>query len=208
MDGRAAARERRQAHVQASALELFERHGYAAVTVEAVAAAAGVSVQSVYNYFATKPGIVLHGAHDEAILTRALAHVHDGWPVHAALREALTATRHGAGSSDDVVRKRTRLMLDEPDVRAAYLSGVDATADALAQACLSRPVDSLPPERAFPEAMAAVGRTVGALKAWLLDGGEGDPVAVMIRALEEGPAPADPSQLPHRENRNPAGADS
>lgn len=207
MDGRAAARERRRAHVQARALELFDDQGYANVTVEAVAEAAGVSVQSVYNYFATKPGIVLHGAHDDAILSHGVALVRDGHPIAQALRDALRANPTPAGKAG-VLRSRTRLMLHEPEVRAAYLSGVDATADALAQAAISRPGDPTPPERAYPEAMAAVGRTVGALKAWMLDGGHGDPAVAMVQALDDGVGtrPPDPSQVPHRESRNPAGA--
>ena len=45
--------------IQARALDLFEERGFDAVTIEAVAAAAGVSPSSVYRYFGTKEGLVV-----------------------------------------------------------------------------------------------------------------------------------------------------
>jgi AcrR family transcriptional regulator len=54
--------------IQQVALDLFDAHGYHAVTVEQVAAAAGVAPRSVYRYFGTKDGIVLtQPADDDAV---------------------------------------------------------------------------------------------------------------------------------------------
>ncbi len=60
------ARDTREAIVR-SARELFLRDGYAATTVAAIAAAAGVSVETIYKAFGGKPGLV------RAIVERALA---------------------------------------------------------------------------------------------------------------------------------------
>jgi AcrR family transcriptional regulator len=64
-----AARTRRQ--ILDSAKELFERNGYAATTMAAIASAAGVSLKTVYLAFDTKSGLLralwhllLRGEHD------------------------------------------------------------------------------------------------------------------------------------------------
>src|SRR6478736_1558147 len=49
---------RTQANVLKVAEELFLRNGYAATTVAAVAAAAGVSVETIYKAFRGKPGLI------------------------------------------------------------------------------------------------------------------------------------------------------
>jgi AcrR family transcriptional regulator len=57
---------------------LFRQHGFDAVTVDDVAAAADVSKKTVFNYFPTKEALVFHRADDrEADL---LAAVHDRGP--------------------------------------------------------------------------------------------------------------------------------
>lgn len=56
------------AKIQQVAMELFDRDGYDNVTVERVAADAGVSPSSVYRYFGTKEKLVLHDEYDPEIL--------------------------------------------------------------------------------------------------------------------------------------------
>ncbi len=53
---------RTRAELAAAASDLFGRHGYAAVTMAQVAAAAGVADQTLYNYFPTKEGLVFDQA--------------------------------------------------------------------------------------------------------------------------------------------------
>lgn len=50
--------------IQRVALDLFEEHGYRAVTVERIAGVAGVSPSSVYRYFGTKEQLVLYDEYD------------------------------------------------------------------------------------------------------------------------------------------------
>lgn len=55
-----------------TAMDLFRRHGYDAVTVEQVAAAAQVSKKTVFNYFTTKEDLVFARADDrEAAIVAA-----------------------------------------------------------------------------------------------------------------------------------------
>ena len=56
--GRRGRARRTHAHVLKVAAELFLRDGYAATTVAAVAAAAGVSVETIYKTFRGKPGLI------------------------------------------------------------------------------------------------------------------------------------------------------
>jgi AcrR family transcriptional regulator len=58
--------------ILAAAQRLFERHGYAATTMEAIAADAGVALKTVYVAFETKSGLLralwnhlLRGGHDD-----------------------------------------------------------------------------------------------------------------------------------------------
>ncbi|HET8602952.1 MAG TPA: TetR family transcriptional regulator, partial [Marmoricola sp.] len=62
---RARAADRRSAVLKA-AHELFRREGFAATTVAAVAAQAGVSPETVYKNFGSKPGLV-RALHEEAL---------------------------------------------------------------------------------------------------------------------------------------------
>ncbi|MEO6532029.1 MAG: TetR family transcriptional regulator [Pseudolysinimonas sp.] len=56
--GRQARAEQRRDEVLARARDLFLKNGYASTTVAAVAAASGVSAETVYKAFGGKPGIV------------------------------------------------------------------------------------------------------------------------------------------------------
>src|SRR4051812_39874817 len=84
------ARQRRRAVVVA-ARELFERDGFRSTTIAAIAACAGVSVESVYKGFGSKASVA------KAVFDVAIAG--DDEPVSVADRPAAQAVR------------------DEPDVR-------------------------------------------------------------------------------------------
>src|SRR5512146_1844355 len=52
-------RERTRAALIAAALELFERQGYEATTIDEIAAAADVSPRTFFRYFSTKEEVAL-----------------------------------------------------------------------------------------------------------------------------------------------------
>jgi AcrR family transcriptional regulator len=70
--------------VQRVALELFQRHGYQAVTIEMIATAAEVGAASVFRYFGTKDRIVIWDEADEGQVARLLGEIAAG-PVAVAL---------------------------------------------------------------------------------------------------------------------------
>jgi AcrR family transcriptional regulator len=114
-DGRLAPRKlprqpRSQATVEAilqAAAQVFERHGYAAGTTNRIAARAGVSIGTVYQYFPNKDAILVALAHQ---------HVADGT---AALQPFLQRLTAGARFDDvlpEIVDAMVALHATAPDL--------------------------------------------------------------------------------------------
>jgi AcrR family transcriptional regulator len=61
---------RTRATIQREALRLFQRDGYAATSVESIAAAADVSPSTFFRYFPTKEDVVLADFVDETMIER------------------------------------------------------------------------------------------------------------------------------------------
>ncbi|WP_096490497.1 TetR/AcrR family transcriptional regulator [Nocardia seriolae] len=111
-------RERRKieamSRIQRVALDLFTAHGYREITVERVAAAAGVSPSSIYRYFGTKEMLVLYDETDPKTL-EILRAVGGGQP--RELRELLVIARPlVAPVLDEIVtedvEQRTRVRME------------------------------------------------------------------------------------------------
>ncbi len=105
--------------VQSAALDLFEAQGYDAVSVEAIAAAAGVSAPTVYRHFATKERIVLWDDYDPDLLASIATHAHGRTPL-AAVEAGLIAALDRVYEADARrVLRRARLMTRLPELRSA-----------------------------------------------------------------------------------------
>lgn len=111
--------------IQAVALDLFDRDGYSAVTVEQVAAAANVSPSSVYRHFGTKERLVLHDEYDPLALELLRSKAIPG----DTLDELLASLRLGVamliGPLDrDALRqieRRMKYVVSEPAVNAGMM---------------------------------------------------------------------------------------
>lgn len=66
--GRSALKLQAMRHIQRVAFDLFDEVGYRSVTVDRVAAVAGVSPSSIYRYFGTREMLVLYDEFDLQIL--------------------------------------------------------------------------------------------------------------------------------------------
>lgn len=88
-------RERKKAatmrRIQQEAVTLFRERGFDAVTVEQVAEAAETSPSTIYRYFHTKEGLVLHDEYDDAILTTFMEAFRDGESMLTAAAAAFGA---------------------------------------------------------------------------------------------------------------------
>ena len=108
-------RQRTLSEIQRVALDLFQRQGYEATTIEQIAEEAEVSPSTVYRYFPTKEDLVLNDEYDPVILAAIAAGPPDESPV-AAMRRALIATLVDANRGDRAevfndMLSRGRLML-------------------------------------------------------------------------------------------------
>jgi AcrR family transcriptional regulator len=115
-------RERKKARtrraIQEQAMRLFLAKGYAATTVQEIAAAAGVSHMTFFRYFPTKEDVVLADDYDPVIVELVRARP-AGEPDVERIRHALLAGLASVYATDrDALLERTRLVLGTPALRA------------------------------------------------------------------------------------------
>ncbi|HEX8977845.1 MAG TPA: TetR family transcriptional regulator [Solirubrobacteraceae bacterium] len=155
-------RERKKAKtraaIQAAALELFERHGYEATTVDQIAELSEVSQSTFFRYFRTKEDVVLHDRYDPLLLADFVAQPAELTPIQA-LRRTLRGVM-GALPAEEQARERQRatLIISVPELRARALDDMAATLEPFNQALAQRtgrsPND--PAVRAFAGAVIGV----------------------------------------------------
>lgn len=168
--------------IQERALDLFDERGFAAVTIEQVAAAAEVSPSSVYRYFGTKEGLIVADEF-EALSPEGLAEITDpGDPVGSLLE---SVRRYEAAASESGVEtpwRRVRYFVSEPSVRAAVCATLEQAARRVAP-MLESPTLSAGQARVMANALAF--GYFAALELWFDDGGT-RPIASYV---EEGLRP-------------------
>ena len=116
--------------IQTTALDLFDEHGFDAVTIERIAEAADVSPSSVYRYFGTKERIVLYDEYDP-VMFHALARAQPGSPPLAAVREALNDVLTMAPDEENHVARRMRYTFAVPSVNATLSQELRAADETL-----------------------------------------------------------------------------
>ncbi|WP_196453179.1 TetR/AcrR family transcriptional regulator [Planomonospora sp. ID82291] len=158
-------------HIIETAIDLFDEHGYTAVTVEQVAAAAGVSPRTFYRYFGTKEGLFTTDTH-AAIGQDLLAEQLDLDDLPGTL-ERIVASVHTAAAPSGGAALYTpwsgvRYVLEEPAVREAVYTALDDLSERLTAALRSTGAD---PTRARVAVRSYLfGVYFGALEQWHLDG--------------------------------------
>lgn len=165
--------------IQSVAVDLFEERGFDHVTVEEVAAAAGVSPSTVYRHFGTKERIVLHDEYDERLLQMVpgLLAEHD---LLDAVRVALQSVGVDHYHDDlDLTLRRTRLWFDVPAVRSAGQLFIDEYTDWLAAELERSPRTTYTPVQARMVAGAVLGGFVAVIRLWY-ERGEADDLMVLI----------------------------
>lgn len=103
------------AELERIATALFIEHGYDEVSVDGIAAAAGISRATFFRYFATK-GEVVWASFDRALdrLEAALADVPDEVETLAAVRAAILASIEGDDYDSSVWWERSTMMNTVP----------------------------------------------------------------------------------------------
>ncbi|QVQ50874.1 TetR family transcriptional regulator [Spiractinospora alimapuensis] len=183
-------RHKTMRHIRDVAFDLFEEHGFDAVTVERVADAAEVSPSSIYRYFQTKEGIVLWNPNRDSALVSLFLESDDGRPLLEAVRRALT---NYFASDDDwsegPERRRLHLLLTEPAIKAAAVSRAAEAVDTLSARLAARGGAAATDFRVQVTTGALLGAVLSAVRVWHAEGGT-EPLPELLdrtlAALQEG----------------------
>ncbi len=150
--------------IRAAALDLFLEHGFDQVTVEDVAAAAGVSHMTFFRYFPTKESVVLTDPYDPMIAAGVRAQDRSLAPLERVRQAFLAITAQMDATEDAQARARVRLVAGHPRLRAGTWQANQATADAIEVALVADGTTEF-------EAKVVTGACLGAITAALLDWG-------------------------------------
>ncbi|WP_432559778.1 TetR/AcrR family transcriptional regulator [Granulicoccus sp. GXG6511] len=160
-------------HVQLVAIDLFEERGFNAVRVEEIAAAADVSPSTVYRYFGTKEGLVIHDEHDD-LLFEAVEEALAEHSLQEVADQALALIDHDHFRRDaELTLRRTKLWFDVPTVRAAALVSVDRWVDDLTGMVLASPHHDYAPDEARIRVASLLWGLIAAIECWYRAGAEG-----------------------------------
>lgn len=175
------ARERRDALVQA-AYTLFGERGYAATTMDDVAARAGLSRRTAFRYFASKEDLVFP-AHEERLrmLEGALAPVEGETPFATVRRACLALARAYEGDRERLLAQ-FRIVEAEPALAGRELQIDRASEEALERAFRGGQRDT---GKARRRAKVRASAVVGALRATVREWLEGGATADLVRLGRE-----------------------
>ncbi|PZE82421.1 TetR family transcriptional regulator [Curtobacterium sp. MCBD17_032] len=122
-----------RARIAAVAIARFDADGFDRVTVEQVAAEAGISARSFHRYFPAKEDAVIGDpARHGAALAAAFGARPADEPVWTALREAfVTMLERGSDHDPETGRRSVRVMLSTPSLRARNTEKHSAWAEVL-----------------------------------------------------------------------------
>lgn len=111
-------KRRTRERIVAEGLRLFTQQGYSATTCEQIAAAAEVSPATFYRYFPSKEDVVLRDEYDPLLVAALEQRPADEHPVDSMIRAIGDVLAGGDQTDAEVIRARTRLILDTPALRA------------------------------------------------------------------------------------------
>jgi AcrR family transcriptional regulator len=175
-------RERKKARTRAAirteALRLFRERGYAATTIEQIAAAADISPATFFRYYPTKEDVVLQDDLDLLIPDAVEAQPPSLGPI-AAVRAAVADTLNALSPSDlDRLQETIMLSMAVPEIRARATDEFSRTIELMAVP-LARRAGRSPDD---PEVRHVAGAMVGVImSATMAPPLSGDPAELLAR---------------------------
>ena len=167
-----------------AAMDLFERQGYAATTVDAIAEAAGVSRRTFFHHFASKDAVVFPD--HEHLVARVDAHLR-AQPTTAPIDAVASAVRLVLASylaDPDVALRRYQLTRTTPELREREVAWVQRYqllfSRYLGECWIDAPQGDLAADVVAAGASALHNHV---LRHWLKSGGQGDAMADLETAL-------------------------
>ncbi|MFF2661117.1 TetR family transcriptional regulator [Kitasatospora sp. NPDC058032] len=168
-----------------AAFGLLTTQGFDAVTVDEIAAGAGVSKRTFFRYFASKEDVIVRFLAELGAGIRAeLAARPASEPPSAALRHAVSVPLAACGEHGDRALRAVQLILRTPALHARFLERQaewheELTAE-LAHRLDRDPAADLYPRLAAGMALTAFGTV---LERWSDSDGAADPTALTARAF-------------------------
>ena len=158
--------------IEKAAIEMFERDGFDATTIEDIAAAVDIAPRTFFHYFATKEDAVLADYADRlGRITLALAERPAAEAPWTALREALLMVAIDYETARPDLIRRFQIMATTPSVFARSLqlqAGWEAAVtDAMTVRLGSDPEHDITPQLLAAAALAAMRAS---LRHWLTNG--------------------------------------
>jgi AcrR family transcriptional regulator len=154
---------RTRARILDAALDLFERRGYDATTVNQIADAAGITPMTFFRHFLTKDAVLVTDPYDPVIADAVGAQPAGLAPLERTRRGLLAALGDITPTEDATARRRVALVAQTPSLRAAVAVGTETTHEAIANRLVADGVDHLD---AAVAASACLAATTAALLAW------------------------------------------
>jgi AcrR family transcriptional regulator len=174
-----------RARIAAVAIARFDADGFDRVTVEQVAAEAGISARSFHRYFPAKEDAVIGDpARHSDVLAAAFRDRPTDEPVWSALREAFaTMLLRGDGGDPVTARRSVRVMTSTPSLRARNLEKHHAWAEVLVPLVARRLGGTDVDLRARTVVQAALGCFDVSITAWAT-GDDGDVTGILRRSFD------------------------
>jgi AcrR family transcriptional regulator len=137
-------RERKKAHTREliidAAIDLFERNGFDATTVEEIAAAADISPRTFFRYFESKIDVVMaeKGEDHQDIETLLAARPANENPIEAMRQVIRTELGRSLADETSLTARQYRVVMTTPSLRALAFDHFHEHQDAIARAFAAR----------------------------------------------------------------------
>jgi mycofactocin system transcriptional regulator len=170
-----------KADITAVALDLFVKDGFEETTVDAVAAAVGISRRTLFRYFPSKNDIVWGDFAEQVDRFRAMFAAADpSEPMLATIRRCIVAFNDYGPDAEPELRARMSLITTAPALQGhamlRHAEWCEAIADFVAARRGIAPTDLVPATLA----QAALGISTATYRVWIRDGGD------LLALLDEG----------------------